>query len=276
MGLSPAFWRGRRVLLTGHTGFKGAWAGAWLGRMGAEVTGFALAPQTQPALFEMLDFPGRSIIGDLRDPAAISQAVADADPEIVIHMAAQPLVRQSYADPVETYGTNVMGTVHLLEALKPAPAGRILVVTSDKVYENDETGRAFAEGDRLGGHDPYAASKAATEIVVASYRRSFFAEAGVALATARGGNVIGGGDFSADRLVPDIARALAAGRPVELRNPQATRPWQHVLDCLSGYLTYLEALPDAPAALNFGPADPADALSVAEVTGAMNAALGQE
>ncbi|MEM9736282.1 MAG: NAD-dependent epimerase/dehydratase family protein, partial [Pseudomonadota bacterium] len=157
MGLSPAFWRGRRVLLTGHTGFKGAWAGAWLGRMGAEVTGFALAPQTQPALFEMLDFPGRSIIGDLRDPAAISQAVADADPEIVIHMAAQPLVRQSYADPVETYGTNVMGTVHLLEALKPARARRILVVTSDKVYENDETGRAFAEGDRLGGHDHIAA-----------------------------------------------------------------------------------------------------------------------
>ena len=273
----PSFWRGRRVLVTGHTGFKGGWAALWLRELGAEVTGFALPPETEPSLFAMLGAAaGASILGDLRDPAAVAEAVARARPEIVLHMAAQPLVRQSYAAPAETFAVNVMGTVHLLDALRRAEGlAAVLVVTSDKVYENDESGRAFAEGDGLGGHDPYAASKAAAEIAVASFARSFFAPAGVRLATARGGNVIGGGDFAPDRLVPDIVRAALAGEAVRLRNPGATRPWQHVLDCVAGYLVYLEALAAGravPAALNFGPPQD-ESSSVAELAAAMTAAL---
>ena len=273
----PAFWRGRRVLVTGHTGFKGGWAALWLRELGSQVTGFALPPDTEPSLFAMLGAAtGESILGDLRDRAVVADAVARAAPEIVLHMAAQPLVRRGYAEPVETFAANMMGTVHLLDALRHAKGLRaVLVVTSDKVYENDESGRPFTEADRLGGHDPYAASKAATEIATASFARSYFAPAGVRLATGRGGNVIGGGDFAADRLVPDIVRAALAGEPVRLRNPAATRPWQHVMDCLSGYLVYLEALAagrPVPAALNFGP-PPGEVLRVAKIADAMAAAL---
>lgn len=246
--------------------------------MGADLTGFALPPQTDPALFDMLAFPGRSILGDLREAETVADAVADANPQIVLHMAAQPLVRRSYREPVETLASNVMGTAHLLDAVaRMGQAEALLVVTSDKVYENDGRGRAFVEDDALGGHDPYAASKAATEIVARSFSRSFLAQRGIRLATARGGNVIGGGDFSEDRLIPDIIRAIRAGKPVELRHPGATRPWQHVLDCLSGYFRFVEAMAGddiLPAAMNFGPSDPGDALSVAEVTAAMQDAMG--
>ena len=276
---NPDFWRRKRVLLTGDTGFKGSWASFWLSLMEAEVTGFALPPETEPNMRGILKSgKTNSILGDLRDPKAVQSAVDRADPDIVLHLAAQPLVRRSYHEPVETFGTNVMGTVHLLDAIrsrqKPCAT---LIVTTDKVYENDEQGRAFQESDRLGGHDPYAASKAAAELAVASYRRSFFATKGWPLATARGGNVIGGGDFSEDRLVPDIVRAALSGKKLELRNPQATRPWQHVLDCLDGYFTYIEALyasPAPPDALNIGPDDPSDTQTVEAVTAAMCQALG--
>ena len=279
-GLDANFWRGKRVLLTGHTGFKGAWAALWLTRLGAEVTGLALAPDTDPNLFALASVENHltSRIVDLRDRAALQAAVRDADPHIVIHMAAQPLVRRSYTEPVDTFAANVMGTVHLLDALRDAAALRtVLVVTTDKVYENAEQGVSFVEDDPLGGHDPYSASKAATEIVVSSYARSFFAERGVRVATARGGNVIGGGDFSEDRLVPDIWRALHAGKPLVLRNPAAARPWQHVLDCLSGYFAFVRGLSDdlpLPAALNFGPAPGAAPVTVAALAEAVQAALG--
>lgn len=274
-----SFWQGKQVLLTGHTGFKGAWAALWLDAMGARVTGFARPPNTRPNLHDMLGETAiTSILGDLRDLGAVEAAVEQAAPDIVLHLAAQPLVRQSYHDPVETFATNMLGTVHLLDVLrrqqKPMAT---LIVTTDKVYENDESGRAFAEGDRLGGHDPYAASKAAAEIAVASYRRSFFAAASRPLVTARGGNVIGGGDFSADRLVPDIIRAAQSGQKLELRNPAATRPWQHVLDCLDGYFTYAEALAahaTLPNSMNIGPHDPADTMTVEAVTVAMCRAMG--
>ncbi len=278
-----SFWAGRRVLLTGHTGFKGAWAARWLARRGALVTGLALPPEPGPNLSLLLGegHLAASHLVDLRDRRAVDTVVGTARPDIVLHMAAQPLVRLSYAEPVETFATNVMGTVHLLDALRRLAAPRaVLVITSDKVYENDGSGRAYAEGDRLGGHDPYSASKAATEIVVASYRQSFFAPAGIRLATARGGNVIGGGDWSADRLVPDIARALAAGQLPVLRNPASTRPWQHVLECLDGYFTWAEALAgagqrDLPDALNFGPAPQAKAVSVGDLTNRLLEAMGR-
>lgn len=277
-----SFWRGKQVLLTGHTGFKGAWAARWLAGMGAQVTGLALAPPTKPNLFEMLGqgHLTASHLVDLRDLSAVDAVVRSAQPEIVLHMAAQPLVRLSYADPVGTFGSNVMGTVHLLDALRRlAQPQAIVVVTSDKVYANDETGRACSESDRLGGHDPYSASKAATEIVAASFRQSYFAAAGVPLVTARGGNVIGGGDYSADRLVPDIVRALMAGNRPNLRNPASTRPWQHVLDCLDGYFTYAMASAcgkGAPSALNFGPRSDATAVTVAELTRKLLVAFGQD
>ena len=277
--VDPAFWRGKRVLLTGHTGFKGGWAALWLEAMGADVFGFALPPATEPSLYALagLDRRHDARLGDLRSPADVAAAVVAARPQIVLHMAAQPLVRRSFAAPIDTFATNVMGTAHLLETLRGTPGlEAVLVVTTDKVYANAETGRAFAEADPLGGHDPYAASKAAAELVTASYAASFFDTAGIPVATARGGNVIGGGDFSADRIVPDIFRALSAGAPVALRHPQATRPWQHVLDCLAGYLLHLEALasdPGTPRALNFGP-DPATPITVAALVEAMQAALG--
>ena len=275
-----SFWRGRRVLVTGHTGFKGAWAGLWLARAGAQVTGLALPPDDGPSLARELGCGhlAAAHLVDLRDAAAVDGVVGALRPEIVLHLAAQPIVRLSYSDPAATFASNVMGTVHLLDALRRHGGLRAaLVVTSDKVYENDDTGRAHAEDDRLGGHDPYSASKAATEIVVASFRRSWFAPAGVPLVTARGGNVVGGGDFGADRLVPDILRAAMAGRAPVLRNPEATRPWQHVLDCLSGYFTYLEAAAgrrDLPAALNFGPSAGMAPVPVAEVARRIQSALG--
>lgn len=273
-------WRGRRVLLTGHTGFKGAWAGRWLAAKGAVVTGLALPAQPAPNLSRMLGtghLAGEHLV-DLRDAPAVAEAVAETRPEAVLHLAAQPIVRASYEDPAGTFATNVMGTVHLLEALRGVDRlGAVLVVTSDKVYENDETGAAYGEDCRLGGHDPYSASKAATEIAVASFARAFFAPRGVPVATARGGNVLGGGDFAADRLVPDIVRAILAQRPLLLRNPGATRPWQHVLDCLSGYLDMLEAMLSGrhlPPALNFGPEAGARAITVEEIASRLRQAMG--
>ncbi|WP_304186179.1 CDP-glucose 4,6-dehydratase [Phenylobacterium aquaticum] len=255
----PAFWAGKRILLTGHTGFKGSWAAVWLQALGAQVTGLALAPDQTPALYELAGVGDlvRSRIVDLRSLDALAAALEGEAFDLVLHMAAQPIVRASIEDPIGTFGSNVMGTAHLLQALRAQPALQaVLVVTSDKVYANAETGRAFAEGDALGGKDPYSASKAAAEIIVQSFARSFYDRAGVPLATARGGNVIGGGDFSRDRLVADIVRAGRGQGETVLRHPQATRPWQHVLDCVAGYLVYLQRLAQdraAPRALNFGP-----------------------
>ena len=255
----PGFWRGRRVLLTGHTGFKGSWLTLWLDALGAQVHGLALAPATEPNLWDIVSARcATSTIADIRDPDAVARAMSEAAPDIVIHMAAQALVRPSYADPVATYAVNVMGTAHVLDAARrrsDPPA--TLVVTSDKVYENHGHARPFIESDRLGGHDPYSNSKACTEQVVASFRASFWPTAH-ALCTARAGNVIGGGDWSADRLIPDCVRALAANQPVRLRYPGAVRPWQHVLEPLSGYLKQVESMVQSPAAtplaINFGPA----------------------
>ncbi len=278
MSLDPAFWAGKRVLLTGHTGFKGSWAAIWLTRMGAEVTGLALPPDQTPSLFELAGVETRldSRLVDLRNPSAVAAAVAGRSFDIVLHMAAQPIVRASVEDPIGTFGANIMGTAHLLQALRDRPALQaVLVITSDKVYANAGTGRAFREGDPLGGKDPYSASKAAAEIVVQSFAASYFGE--VPLATARGGNVIGGGDFSRDRLVADIVRAVRAGEPVVLRHPEATRPWQHVLDCLAGYLCYAQALardPGTPRALNFGPRPGGPQVSVGELATLGVEALG--
>lgn len=274
------FWAGQRVLLTGHTGFKGAWASLWLERLGAEVHGLALAPDQVPDLYSQLaPFAGAtSTIADIRDADAVRAAVAAARPTLVLHMAAQPLVRRSYAEPLATLATNVMGTAHLLDALRDGPEIKAaLIVTTDKVYRNDGGGQRFAEADRLGGHDPYSASKAGAELVAATYADSFLTPRGVAVATARAGNVVGGGDWSADRLVPDAWRAARAGVPIALRYPQATRPWQHVLDCLAGYFACLEALatrPDLPRAINFGPAADDPPVTVAEVADLLAAALG--
>jgi len=274
-----AFWAGRRVFLTGHTGFKGAWARLWLEQMGATVAGYALAPTSDPSLHALLGCPDAvGTIADIRDRSRFAAALAAARPELVLHMAAQPLVRRSYAEPVETFDVNVMGTVNLLEAVRAVSSVKtVLVVTTDKVYHNDESGRAFREDDRLGGHDPYSASKAACELVVASYRASFLESAGIRVVSARGGNVIGGGDFSEDRLVPDVVRAAQSGRCLEIRNPAATRPWQHVLDCLAGYFLYAEAVHaglSVPPALNFGPAVDDPQATVAEVAAAVQRGMG--
>jgi len=276
--LDPGFWGGKRVLLTGHTGFKGSWAAIWLTRLGARVTGFALPPDQQPSLFTLAGVDRRidSRFVDLRNPAAVGAAAAGRTFDLVLHMAAQPIVRASVEDPIGTFETNVMGTAHLLQALRSQPALQaVLTITSDKVYANDEVGRAFVESDCLGGKDPYSASKAAAEIVVQSFARSFYPT--VPVATARGGNVIGGGDFSRDRLVADIVRAVKAGEPVALRHPEATRPWQHVLDCLAGYFRHLEALatdPATPRALNFGPRPGGAQVSVGELATLGVEALG--
>jgi CDP-glucose 4,6-dehydratase len=276
---NPAFWQGARVLLTGHTGFKGAWALLWLRRMGADVTGFSLAPEAEPALFTLMQGEGlcRSIIADLRDRAAVDDAVKAAQPDIVLHMAAQPIVRRSLVDPIETLETNIMGTAHLLEAVRLyAKPKAIVVITSDKVYDNDDQGVAFGEGDRLGGKDPYSASKAGAEIVASSYARSYFTKMGVPLVTARCGNIVGGGDFSVDRIIPDALRAFDKGEPLVLRHPEATRPWLHVLDGVRGYLLYAEAAAAgaiAEKALNFGPTED-QPLSVARVADLMQNALG--
>jgi CDP-glucose 4,6-dehydratase len=280
--LDPLFWRGKRVLLTGHTGFKGAWAAIWLAELGAEVTGLALAPDQTPSLFELAGVEActTSLIVDLRDAAAVEAALTGRNFDLVLHMAAQPIVRTAIADPVATFASNVMGTVHLLQALRAQPGLQaVLAITSDKVYANTETGRAFAEGDALGGKDPYSASKAATEIAVQSFAKSYFEPAGVPLATARGGNVIGGGDFSPDRIVADIVRAARAQQPVVLRHPEATRPWQHVLDCLAGYFVYLQALatePSTPRAMNFGPRPGGREVTVGELATLGVEALGAE
>ncbi len=261
--MNAQFWRGRRVLVTGHTGFKGSWLCLWLASMGAEVHGYALSPPTNPALFDVAkvgDLLAASEIADVRDCEALSAAVGRARPEIVFHLAAQPLVRYSYRAPVETYAVNVMGTVHLLEAVRQNDCVRaVLSVTTDKCYENREWPWGYRENEPLGGHDPYSSSKACAELVSAAYRTSFLAESGVALATARAGNVIGGGDWAADRLLPDFLRALDAGETLTIRSPGAIRPWQHVLEPLSGYLALAEALVEAGTqaaeAWNFGPVD---------------------
>jgi CDP-glucose 4,6-dehydratase len=279
------FWRQRRVFLTGHTGFKGAWLCLWLRELGATVTGYALAPHNSPNLFALLRQETRSIIGDVRDAEALSAAMREADPQVVIHMAAQALVRESYRDPVATFATNVMGTAHLLQACRALPSLQCcLVVTSDKVYENEgarsgersSASAAFAEGDRLGGHDPYSNSKACSELVTSSFRDSFFPD-GPPVATARAGNVIGGGDWSEDRLLPDCVRALESGVPVSLRYPDAIRPWQHVLEPLSGYLRLAQALVETPAAapraVNFGP-NPSSFCTVREMVDAFSARFG--
>ena len=268
--MKPGFWSGKNVLLTGHTGFKGAWAALWLARLGARVTGLALAPCDEPNLFALADVAGRvdHHVVDLRDREAVGNAVAGGEFDIVLHMAAQALVRESVRDPIATFATNIMGTAHLLDALRGKPGlSAVLVITSDKVYANGEAGRAFAEGDPLGGKDPYSASKAATEIVTDSFARSFFA-GDAPVATARGGNVIGGGDFSDDRIMADVVRAALAGEQTILRHPEATRPWQHVLDCVAGYLAYAERLstdPCIPRAMNFGPRVGGPVLTVGEL-----------
>jgi CDP-glucose 4,6-dehydratase len=274
------FWQGKRVLLTGHTGFKGAWAAIWLTRLGAHVTGLALAPDQPESLFDLagVDRVAGSHLIDLRDRQAVTRFVSVQELDLVLHLAAQPLVRASIAEPVETFATNIMGTAHLLDALRGRPGlEAVLVVTSDKVYANAETGEAFAEGAALGGKDPYSASKAAAEIVTSSFARSYFDKAGIPVATARGGNVIGGGDVSPDRLVSDIVRAARRGEPVALRHPEATRPWQHVLDCVAGYLVYAEALvrdPATPRALNFGPKAGGAEITVGELATMAVEALG--
>lgn len=262
MSVSAEFWRGKRVLLTGHTGFKGSWLSLWLQSLGAEVAGFALDPPTDPNLFGVASVGHgmSSFIGDIRQPENIVGAMNNFQPEIVIHMAAQPLVRHSYVDPVATYATNVMGTVHLLEAVRGCKSVRCMVnVTTDKCYENREWDWGYRESEPMGGFDPYSSSKGCSELVTAAYRRSFFQDSGVALASARAGNVIGGGDWAADRLIPDILKAFEHSQAVLIRNPGATRPWQHVLEPLSGYLVLAEHLwRDAGTfaeGWNFGPED---------------------
>ena len=277
------FWRGRRVFLTGHTGFKGAWMSLWLRRLGAQVTGYALAPSGCPNLWSLLegvngaDGRMRSDIGDIGDVERLRAAVTRADPQVVFHMAAQALVRESYRHPLSTYATNVLGTGAVLEACRPlGQLQSIIVVTSDKVYENAGEGRPFTESDRLGGHDPYSNSKACAELLTMSFRESFFAE-GPPIATVRAGNVIGGGDWAQDRLIPDCVRALATGEPVLLRYPDAIRPWQHVLEPLGGYLRLAFALANdpknMPRAVNFGP-DAASFCSVREVVEAFGSRFG--
>lgn len=253
------FWRGKRVLLTGHTGFKGAWLALWLQRLGADVTGIALAPSTTPSLFDLVRVAEgmNSHFCDIRDPVALAALLRAAQPDLVFHLAAQPLVRASYREPLATFGTNVMGTAHLLEALRGLDSVRVAVmVTTDKVYRNNEGHNPYREDDSLGGHDPYSASKAASELVIASYRDAFLAEQGVAVASARAGNVIGGGDWSDDRLIPDAVRAWQAGQPLVIRSPGAIRPWQHVLDPLAGYLMLAQKLFEEAklaGAYNFAP-----------------------
>ena len=263
--IDQAFWRGRRVFVTGHTGFKGSWLALWLQELGAEVTGYALAPPTQPSLFDAVNVAHgmRSILGDIRDAGSLTRSLREARPEIVLHLAAQPIVRQSYVDPVETYSTNVMGLVCLFEAMRVVDTIRACVnVTSDKCYENREWAYGYRENDAMGGFDPYSSSKGCAELVTSAYRRSFFSAANSAsplvLSSARAGNVIGGGDWAADRLVPDILRAIGSAQPVRIRNPSAIRPWQHVLEPLSGYLTLAqrmcaEAGETVAEGWNFGP-----------------------
>jgi len=275
--VNPIFWNGKRVFLTGHTGFKGGWLSLWLASMGAKVTGYALVPNTTPNFFEVANIESdleQSHIADIRDLEKLQKAMADAKPEIVIHMAAQPLVRYSYVNPVETYATNVMGTVHVLESIRSLDCVRAaIMVTTDKCYENKEWVWGYREDEPMGGHDPYSNSKGCAELVTSAYRQSYFAperyaQHQVAIASARAGNVIGGGDWSEDRLIPDAIKAFEAKEALMIRNPLATRPWQHVLEPLSGYLVLAQALYQEGANFNggwnFGPRDD-DARSVQEV-----------
>jgi CDP-glucose 4,6-dehydratase len=285
LGVESALFRGafagRRVFVTGHTGFKGSWLAEWLLALGAEVTGYALDAPTDPSLFVEagLSERMRHVLGDVRDLDNLLAAMAVARPEAVFHLAAQPLVRRSYTEPVYTYETNVMGTVNLFESIRSTPSVRVAVnVTSDKCYENHETERPYREDDPLGGFDPYSSSKGCSELVTSAYRRSFFGEgSGVRIASARAGNVVGGGDWAEDRIVPDCVRALSAGEPIVVRNPDAVRPWQHVLEPLSGYL-WLAArmLADGgglEGAWNFGP-QPSDVVSVRSIADAVVAEWG--
>ena len=255
-------WQNRRVLVTGHTGFKGGWLSLWLAARGARVHGFSLDPPTTPSFHAACDVAGHVADdrrGDVRDPAALKACLTAARPEVVFHLAAQPLVRRSYREPLDTFDVNVMGTARLLEAVRACDSVRaVVVVTTDKVYDNREWDWAYREAEPLGGADPYSASKACTELVCESYRRSFLAAAGIRLATARAGNVIGGGDWAADRLVPDFLRAVAAGEPLAIRAPRSVRPWQHVLEPLAGYLLLAERLLESDRfaeAWNFGPSE---------------------
>ena len=276
-----AFWRGRRVFLTGHTGFKGGWLTLWLRALGAEVCGYSLAPSTEPSLFgtARVGEACHSITGDIRDLPALERAFRDFAPDIVLHLAAQPLVRRSYQDPLETYSTNVMGTAHVLDLVRRVPGVRAaLIVTTDKCYENLERMTPYRETDRLGGRDPYSNSKACAELVTQSYWWSYFSTAGAAaVASARAGNVVGGGDWSEDRLVPDLMQAFAEGHPAVLRNPDAVRPWQHVLEPCCGYLLAVEHIcrtqAVSPPAWNFGP-DAEGNVAVGELAAGLAAAWG--
>ena len=284
--VDPIFWNGKRVFLTGHTGFKGGWLSLWLASMGAKVTGYALAPNTEPNFFKVAQVEKdleQSFIADIRNLEVLKEAMKKAMPEIVIHMAAQPLVRYSYVNPVETYATNVMGTVHVLEAVRSMACVRaVVVVTTDKCYENKEWAWGYRENEPMGGHDPYSNSKGCAELVTSAYRESYFSPQKynshhVSIASARAGNVIGGGDWSQDRLIPDAIKAFEEGESLMIRNPLATRPWQHVLEPLSGYLVLAQALYKNGAKFdggwNFGPHDE-DARPVQEVINLLIAEWG--
>ena len=283
--MAADFWAGKKVFLTGHTGFKGSWLSLWLQYLGADVTGYALDPPTNPNLFKVAKVVSgmESIIGDVRNLEQLTQSMINANPEIVIHMAAQPLVRYSYDNPVETYSTNVMGTVHLFEAIRQSDQVKAVVnVTTDKCYENQEWAWGYRENEPMGGYDPYSNSKGCAELVTAAYRSSFFNTAdysshGVALASARAGNVIGGGDWAADRLIPDVLSAFSENRPVIIRNPNSVRPWQHILEPLRGYLTlaehlYKDGISHAEG-WNFGPND-ADAKPVSWIVDTLSQQWG--
>ncbi len=279
---NPSFWKDKRVLVTGHTGFKGGWLAIWLKQMGAHVSAVSLPPVSEPNLFEQARVEGqcdRSYIGDIRNLTEVFLIVQECNPEIVLHLAAQPLVRESYKEPVCTFATNVMGTVHLMESLRGLNSVQVaIMITTDKVYRNLETGKPFAEDDALGGHDPYSASKAACEIAISSYRDSFLREQGVALASVRAGNVIGGGDWSIDRLIPDIVKAWQSNANLHIRRPEAIRPWQHVLESLSAYLILAEKLwsePSLSQAFNVGP-NKADAASVRSVVELAKLSIGSD
>jgi CDP-glucose 4,6-dehydratase len=261
--MNSEFWGGKKVFLTGHTGFKGGWLSLWLQSLGAEVHGYALKPPTTPNLYSVANVGkgmSSSIIADIRDASALNAAMQQAKPDVVMHLAAQPLVRYSYMDPVETYSVNVMGTVNLFEAVRKTPSVRAVVnITTDKCYENREWVWPYRENEAMGGYDPYSNSKGCSELVTSAYRRSFLTEAGIALASARAGNVIGGGDWAQDRLIPDFLRAIDSGKTLVIRSPNAIRPWQHVLEPLSGYLMLAEQLftkgADFAESWNFGPSD---------------------
>ncbi len=279
--MDATFWKDKSVFLTGHTGFKGSWLTLWLNKLGAKVTGFSLAPPTEPSLFveaKVQDALVKHIIGDIRDAHELRQAMEQAEPDIVIHMAAQSLVRDSYQDPITTYATNVMGTVHLFEAIrKTASVKAVLNITTDKCYENNEWLWGYRENEPMGGHDPYSSSKGCAELVSSAYRRSFFEQAKIAMATARAGNVIGGGDWAVDRIVPDAMRAFIEQQTLHIRNPNAVRPWQHVLEPLAGYLTLCQQLVEQGSQVaegwNFGPNE-ADAQPVSYLADIMQSSWG--